>query len=58
MDEIVLQFSAYSGFAKGEAFEEAADIAERKMPQGDLGDWRRQARDTPWDVPPVVPFEQ
>jgi 4-carboxymuconolactone decarboxylase len=58
MDEIVLQFSAYYGFAKGEAFQEAADLAQSKMPNVDLDAWRRQARETPWDVPPVVPFEQ
>ncbi|TMK60206.1 MAG: carboxymuconolactone decarboxylase [Actinobacteria bacterium] len=57
MDEIVLQFSAYYGFAKGEAFQVAADDAWAKMPLGNLDDWRRAAEATPWDVEPVVPFE-
>jgi 4-carboxymuconolactone decarboxylase len=58
MDEIVLQFSAYYGFAKGEAFQEAADAAWAKMPTDvDIDAWRRQAQETPWDVAPVVPFE-
>ena len=31
MDEIVLHFSAYYGFAKGEAFQEAADAGQATM---------------------------
>ena len=56
MDEIVLQFSAYYGFAKGEAFQEAADAGWAAMPDVDLDAWRRQALATPFDVAPVVPF--
>ena len=56
MDEIVLQFSAYYGFAKGEAFQDAAEAALATMPGVDLEEWRRQAQATPWDVAPVVPF--
>ena len=57
MDEIVLQFSAYYGFAKGEAFQEAADAGWADMPSVDLDAWRREALDTPWEVAPVVPFQ-
>jgi 4-carboxymuconolactone decarboxylase len=56
MDEIVLHLCAYYGFAKGEAFQEAAEIGWSKMPEGDLSEWRRRAEETPWDVAPVVPF--
>jgi 4-carboxymuconolactone decarboxylase len=56
MDEIVLQFSAYYGFAKGEAFQEAAEAAMASMPHMDLDEWRRAAMASPWGVAPVVPF--
>jgi 4-carboxymuconolactone decarboxylase len=56
MDEIILQFSAYYGFAKGEAFQEAADAAMLTMPEIDLEQWRREALAAPWGVAPVVPF--
>ncbi|MGP0031280.1 MAG: carboxymuconolactone decarboxylase family protein [Acidimicrobiales bacterium] len=56
MDEIVLQFSAYYGFAKGEAFQDAADRAVAFMPHVDLDQWRREAHADPWGVAPVVPF--
>jgi 4-carboxymuconolactone decarboxylase len=55
MDEIVLQFSAYYGFPKGEALSDAADAAFAQMPSIDLGEWRRTAAATPWEVPPVMP---
>jgi 4-carboxymuconolactone decarboxylase len=55
MDEIVLQFSAYYGFPKGEALRDAADAAFAEMPSIDLDEWRRTAANTPWDVPPVMP---
>jgi 4-carboxymuconolactone decarboxylase len=57
MDEIVLQLSAYSGFAKGEALRDAADSAFANMPTIDLDEWRRQAEAAPWDVPPVTPVQ-
>lgn len=57
MDEMVLQLSAYYGFPKGEALRDAADAAFDAMPDIDLDAWRRQAEETPWDVPPVVPFQ-
>ena len=56
MDEIVLQFSAYYGFAKGEAFQDAAEAGLATMPDIDLDEWRRRAHDAPWGVAPVVPF--
>jgi 4-carboxymuconolactone decarboxylase len=56
MDEIVLQFSAYYGFAKGEAFQDAAEAAMASMPSIDLDEWRREALAAPWGVEPVVPF--
>ena len=56
MDEIVLQFSAYYGFAKGEAFQDAAEAGQATMPDIDLDEWRRRAHDAPWGVAPVVPF--
>ena len=55
MDEIVLQFSAYYGFPKGEALSDAADAAFAEMPSIDLDEWRRAAAATPWEVPPVMP---
>jgi 4-carboxymuconolactone decarboxylase len=57
MDEIILQFSAYYGFPKGEALRDAADAAFAEMPDIDLDDWRRQAEATPWDVSPVTPVK-
>jgi 4-carboxymuconolactone decarboxylase len=60
MDEIVLQFSAYYGFAKGEAFQAAAEAGWSRMPEVeavDLDEWRRNALATPWGVDPVIPFE-
>jgi 4-carboxymuconolactone decarboxylase len=56
MNEIVLQFSAYYGFAKGEAFEDAAEAAWATMPDADLDEWRRRAQQAPFSVAPVVPF--
>ncbi len=56
MDEIVLQFSAYYGFAKGEAFQDAAEAAMASMPDVDLDEWRREALAAPFGVAPVVPF--
>jgi 4-carboxymuconolactone decarboxylase len=56
-DEIVLQFSAYSGFPKGEALRDAADAAFADMPTIDLDEWRAAAAETPWDVAPVMPFQ-
>jgi 4-carboxymuconolactone decarboxylase len=56
MDEIILQFSAYYGFAKGEAFQDAADAGAAAMPDVDLDEWRGRALEAPWGVEPVVPF--
>lgn len=36
MDEIVLQFSAYYGFAKGEALEQSVEAAWASRPTGAL----------------------
>jgi 4-carboxymuconolactone decarboxylase len=57
MDEIVLQFSAYYGFPKGEALRDAADAAFADTIAVDLDDWREAARATPWEVRPAMPVQ-
>jgi 4-carboxymuconolactone decarboxylase len=57
MDEIILQFAAYSGFPKAEALRATADDAYAELSDIDLDEWHRQAEATPWDVAPAMPVK-